>query len=181
VELSAIYGAYHERLVAYAAKLIGRDDAEDVAQEVFVKIGRSLHTLSDDAHLASWIYAITLNTVRDLVRARARAAEKESVVEMADPARRSPEEITARHEMVACYLDYVRRLPRAYYDVYALSELEELPVAEIAARLSVSAGAVKIRLHRARAMVHEALRRHCQCYVNDRGELMGEPKRDPGL
>jgi RNA polymerase sigma-70 factor (ECF subfamily) len=147
---------------------------------VFVKIARSLHTLSDDAHLASWIYAITLNTVRDLVRARARAPEKEGVVEMADSVRRTPEEITARHEMVACYLDYVRQLPRAYYDVYALSELEELPVAEIAARLSLSPGAAKIRLHRARAMVHEALRRHCQCYVNDRGELMGEPKRDPG-
>ncbi len=66
--LSEIYEKYHRKVVAYAAKLLGMDRAEDIAQEVFVKVGRSLGTLSDHAKLTSWIYAITLNTVRDQVR-----------------------------------------------------------------------------------------------------------------
>jgi RNA polymerase sigma-70 factor (ECF subfamily) len=173
-ELSRIFEAYHGRVVAYAAKLIGRDGADDIAAEVFIKVGRALDALSDEAKLTSWIYAITLNSVRDA--ARARASREAKLVATRDSGERTPEETALRNEMVACYLDHVRQLPRSYYDVYALSELEELSNAEIAARLSISVGAVKIRLHRARARLHEALRSHCRCYVNDRGELMAAPK-----
>lgn len=176
MDLSAIYDAYHDKVVAYAAKLIGRDDAEDVAHEVFVKIGRSLDTLAEESRLTSWIYAITINSVRDLVRARARTPEEESEEEVPDSVRRTPEEEALRSEMVACYLGYVKRLPRGYYDVYVLSEFEELSNAEIAQRLSLTVGAAKIRLHRARALLHEQLRRHCACYRNERGELMGTRK-----
>ena len=79
--------------------------------------------------------------------------------------------------MVACYLDYVKQLPPSYYAVYLLSEFEHLSNEEIARRLSLSLGTVKIRLHRGRAKLYEELRRNCQCYQNGRGELMGEPKR----
>jgi DNA-directed RNA polymerase specialized sigma24 family protein len=94
-----------------------------------------------------------------------------------DSRSRNPEQAAIRAEMVACYLDYVRRLPRRYSLVSALSELEDLTDRETAHRLSLSLGVVKIRLHRARALLHGELRRHCRCYRNERGELMGEPRR----
>lgn len=190
-DLSRIYDAYHAKVVAYAAHLLGRDEADDVAQEVFVKIGRSLDTLSDASKLTSWIYAITLNTVRD--RARHLSSRPDRVAAHAgrppedgdaelplsrieDTVSRSPEEAVARREMVACYLDYVKQLPEAYYEAYVLREFEDLSNEEIARRLSLSVGTVKIRLHRARARLHEVLRSNCRCYQNERGELMGEPK-----
>ena len=189
-ELSEIYEAYHRKVVAYAAKLLGRDQAEDVAQDVFVKVGRSLETLSDRTKLTPWIYAITLNTVRDHVRKSGVGAGRveslrgdreldgdpqDPVAELPDTASRNPEQAAARNEMIACYLDYVRRLPRHYGLAYALSEFEQLSNQEIADRLSLSLATVKIRLHRARALLHGELRRHCHCYQNERGELMGEP------
>jgi RNA polymerase sigma-70 factor (ECF subfamily) len=192
-ELAEIYERYNRKVVAYAARLLGMDEAEDVSQEVFVKVGRSLETLSDATKLTSWIYAITLNTVRDHVRKRAAGADRveptrgdpgeegeaqDPVARLQDTRSRNPEQDTARNEMIACYLDYVRRLPRHYYAVYALRELEELSNQEIADRLSLSLGTVKIRLHRARAVLHRELRRHCRCYQNERGELMGEPAAD---
>jgi RNA polymerase sigma-70 factor (ECF subfamily) len=79
--------------------------------------------------------------------------------------------------MVACYVEHVKRLPRDYYDVYVLAEFDQLPNARIARRLALPLATVKIRLHRARAKLHEELRRNCRCYYNERGELMGEPKR----
>ena len=79
--------------------------------------------------------------------------------------------------MVACYLDFVNQLPPDSRDVYILSEFEGLSDRDIARRLSLSVGAAKIRLHRARAKLNDELRRHCQCYHNERGELMAEPKR----
>jgi len=190
-DFSRIYEVYHGKVLGYAASLIGRDGADDVAQEVFVKIGRSLETLADSSKLTSWVYAITLNTVRDEARMRtARGArapggsgtppgggeEEGPLSRIPDGSARTPEEIAIRNEMVACYLDYVNELPRNYYDVYALREFENLPNEEIAKRLALPLGTVKIRLHRARARLHEALRRNCKCYYNERGELMGEPK-----
>ncbi|MDM7915874.1 MAG: RNA polymerase sigma factor [Candidatus Eisenbacteria bacterium] len=186
--LTGIYEAYHRKVVAYAAKLLGSDLGEDIAQDVFVKVGRSLDTLSDDAKLTSWIYAITINTVRDharkhgagrLVEAGAARGTGEEpgdpLLRLPDTTSPSPEQSAIRSEMVACYLDYVRRLPRRYYVVYALSELEDLSNQEIADRLSLSLGTVKIRLHRARALLYGELRRNCRCYRDERGELMGEP------
>jgi RNA polymerase sigma-70 factor (ECF subfamily) len=191
-EFSRIYRAYYGKVVAYAGQLLGRDEADDVAQEVFVKVGRSVDTLVDASKLTSWIYAITLNTVRDAARKRCsrpdrfpaspgpRQEETETesaIARIPDTRSRTPEETVARNEMVACYLDYVKQLPRSYHVVYVLREFEQLSNEEIARRLSLPVGTVKIRLHRARARLHEELRRNCQCYHNDRGELMGEPKR----
>ena len=189
-EFSRIYDAYRARVLAYAAKLIGPADAEDVTQEVFVKVGRSLGTLADPAKLSSWIYTITLNTVRDLARARASRAEvsspdRDAVSPETDADRRpgptangtlTPEEIAIRNEMVACYLDLVKQLPAQYYEVYALSEFEHLSNEEIAGRLSLTLATTKIRLHRARSRVNAELRKNCRCYYNERGELMGDPK-----
>jgi RNA polymerase sigma-70 factor (ECF subfamily) len=194
-ELSEVYEQYHGKVVAYAAKMLGADRAEDIAQEVFVKVGRSLGTLSDDTKLASWIYAITLNTVRDLARKCGRDANRvepipggsgkdegaeDPVSEAQDTATRNPEQAAIRDEMIACFLDHVRRLPHHYSLVYALSEFEDLPDREIADRLSLSLGTVKIRLHRARALLYDELRRNCRCYQNERGELMGEPTGNSG-
>ncbi len=190
-DFSSIYQAYHGRVLAYAAKLLGSDAADDVTQEVFIKIVRSLDTLADPSKLASWIYAITLNTVRDEARRRSarprclpgesnhEAGEEEAgdgLAGIPDQDSRSPEEEAIRNEMVACYLDHVKELPRNYYVVYALSDLEDLGNEEIARRLSLTRGTVKIRLHRARTQLHQELRRYCRCYSNRRGELMGEPK-----
>lgn len=190
-ELAQIYEAYHAKVVRYAAKLLGPDAADDVSQEVFIKIGRSLDTLADPTRLASWVYAVTLNTVRDAARRQAarpdrvsgsggpEAAARESedpLSRVADTRSRSPEEAAIRNEMVACYVKHVKRLPRSYYVVYVLSEFEHLSNDEIGRRLSLSLGTVKIRLHRARSKLNEELRRHCRCYHNDRGELMGEPR-----
>lgn len=186
-EFSRIYLEYRGRIVAYAAKLIGRDDAEDIAQEVLVKVSRSLDTLLDPSRLTSWIFAITLNTVRDAARKGAFRVASASVAPAADgepldprsgirdSAPRSPEENVVRNEMVACFLDHLGKLPHDYYEVYVLSEFEDLTNPEIARRLSLPLSTVKIRLHRARARLHEELRVHCRCYYNERGELMAEP------
>lgn len=182
-DFAGIYDAYHVKVRAYAAKLVGRDDADDVVQEVFLKVRRGLDALADPERFSSWIYAITLNTVRDNARARAsRPAPAPGDAEarlalVPDPAARTPEEAATHSEMVACYLDYVERLPRDYYDVYVLAEFDHLPNAEIARRLALPLSTVKIRLHRARAKLYEELRRNCRCYYNERGELMGEPKK----
>jgi RNA polymerase sigma-70 factor, ECF subfamily len=191
-EFSRIYDDYHARVRGCVSRLLGREEADDVTQEVFAKVARSLGTVAGPSRLASWIYAITLNTVRDVVRARASRVGRtagegtagrnepghDELSNASDPGARTPEEIAIRREMVSCYLDFVDRLPPAQREVYVLAEFEGLSSEQIAGRLSVSVATAKIRLHRARAGLYEELRRNCKCYYNARGELMGEPK-DP--
>jgi RNA polymerase sigma-70 factor (ECF subfamily) len=189
-----IYDAYHGKVRAYAAKLFGDEEADDICQEVFVKVHRSLDSLADPAKLPAWIHTITLNTVRDAARKRARGPlayaladdpfddqdESEPVVSrIPDPGARTPEEKAERAQMVACYLGYLEKLPPSYYRVYVLSEFEDLSNDQIAQQLGLSQATVKIRLHRARTQLNSELRRNCRCYYNERGELMGEPK-NPG-
>ncbi len=190
-DFTRIYEAYHQKVLRYAARLIGSEEAEDVAQEVFVKVRLSLETLANPSRVGPWIHTITLNTVRDVARklssrasrstvsaasARGEGDEEDPLSRLPDGKSRTPEETAIRNEMVACYLDYVNQLPLRYKEVYVVSEFEELSNDEIAERLSISLGTVKIRLHRARTRLFEALRRNCRCYANERGELMGAPK-----
>jgi len=182
-----VYETYHPRVVAYAARLVGASEAEDVAQEVFFRVSRSLHTLADRSRVLPWIFTITLNTVRDLARRRLshdvpRASSSdessepgEQLANIPDSRARTPEEAAVRAEMIACYFKYMKRLPRGQYEVYVLSEFAGLSNPQIAQRLTLPLSTVKIRLHRARTGLHANLRRNCQCYYNERGELMGEP------
>lgn len=185
-DLPRIYEEFRPRVRAWVVKLLGRDEADDVVQEVFIKVRRALPDLTDTAKLTAWIHAITLNTVRDAVRRRASRAQLAIVAPGPEAGRgddplggipdcscRSPEERALRSEMIECYLAYVDQLPPSYRGVYVLSEIEQLSNDEIARRLSLSVGAVKIRLHRARARLFEVLRRDCQCYANEHGDLMG--------
>jgi RNA polymerase sigma-70 factor, ECF subfamily len=187
LDFAQIYEAYHGKVQAYAAKLLDPDAAADVSQEVFKKVSQSLATLADPEKLAGWIFAITLNAVRDAARKRAssprpdaRSREEDASADPAaripDTASRTPEETAMHSEMVACYLDYVKQLPPPYYDVYVLSELEDLSNPEIARRLSLPVGTVKIRLHRARAKLNEQLRENCRCFYTEHGELLGDRK-----
>ncbi len=184
-----LYTRYYQRVRKYLRGIVGDAEAEDLAQEVFIKVNARLGTLKEDSKISSWIFKIALNTARDRLRkpttiapacSRAASQNTEPVEEAAerlpDSRLRTPEESLARSEMVQCYLDFVKELPPDFFDVYALSELEELPDKEISERLSLPLETVKMRLHRAREKLYGELRAHCRCYYNERGELMGGRK-----
>jgi RNA polymerase sigma-70 factor (ECF subfamily) len=184
-----LYAKYYKRVCKYLSGIVGDAEAEDLAQEVFIKVGAHLGTLKDESKVSSWIFKIALNTARDRLRKpttaapacnRAASQKTEPIEEAAerlpDSRLRSAEESIARSEMVQCYLEFVKKLPRQYLDVYALSELEELPDKEISERLSLPLETVKMRLHRARAKLYDELRAHCHCYYSEHGELMGHLK-----
>lgn len=177
---SEIYELHHADVLAWARRLIGADEAEDIAQEVFCRIDRSLPELRDPARLTAWIYAITLNAVRDAARRQAaRERRTDGAVEAAgaaEPAQPTPEDAVMRSEMIACYLEHVARLPARHREAYVLREFAELSIEDIARQLAVTVGTVKIRLHRARARLYEELRCDCRLFYTERGELMAEPR-----
>lgn len=188
MDYADVFTQYHDRLLRYLSGIVGSSEAEDMVQEVFVKVGRKLADLKDPSKLSSWIFKIALNTARDRLRRRSvgdrivlsdsceAEPDEDRIANLADSRSRTAEEGAVRSEMIRCYLNFVRQLPKKYYDVYVLSELEELPDKAISEKLSLPLETVKMRLHRARAMLYQELRAHCRCYYNERGELMGDLK-----
>jgi RNA polymerase sigma-70 factor, ECF subfamily len=190
MQFDDIHRTYHDRVLKYLRGIVGDAHAEDVAQEVFIKVHRGLDSLKDQEKLSSWIFSIALNTARDAMRSLksgvsvvdldggAGTPDRGPAIEqMADQRNKKYDEIIAKREMAQCYVDFVKKLPENYYDVYVLSEFEGLADAEIASRLSMSLQTVKIRLHRARTRLHEELRANCSCYCDSSGDLMCEPKK----
>ncbi len=187
-----IYAKHHPGILRYLARLVGRDEAEDVAQEVFLKVDRGLKDFRGEASVATWVYRIARNAALDRLRARPQrdrnAEEAEDFLADASPreacsglpdGQPSVERVLAGKEMGECVRGRVESLPRAHRDVLVMSELAGLTNAEIASRLGTSEGAVKIRLHRARTMLRKELGTHCTLYCDDRGEVACEPAPAP--
>ncbi len=190
MDYAEIYAQYFDKISRYLAGIVGPLEAQDLAQEVFIKVGNNVGKLKDPTSLSSWIFEIALNTAKDKLRHNSTqksaenrlvqlSAEEDQAGQKPDPHTRNPEEILEYSSMVDCYLRFVKALPVTQYDVYVLSELEELSDQEIADRLSLPLATVKMRLHRARVRLYRELRTHCRCYSNDRGELMGDLKTTP--
>ena len=169
-----VHADFRPQVQRYLARMVGEQEAEDLTQEVFVKINRALGTFRGESKLSTWVYRIATNTALDRLRdpafKRATADMRpgnesgestEDVVEtMADPL--SLEQQLCRKERYECYRDFIQNLPMNYRMVVALSELEDLAAGEIADILGLSLDVVKIRLHRGRARLLKALKGHCK-------------------
>jgi len=184
-----IYERFHPGVLRFLSRIVGEEEAEDVAQEVFLRVDRGLEGFRGESSMGTWIYRIARNAALD--RLRSRPAWLESVCQLRehvsneDPAdvmsqlpdeRASLERYLIGKEMSECIRGRIRNLPESYRRVLILSELVGMTNAEIASALGVSEGAVKIRLHRARSLLRKDLDTHCTLYHDERDELGCEPK-----
>lgn len=190
-EFPAIYTHYYEKIKRYMARMVHETEAEDLAQEVFVKVSRGLKDFKGRSSLATWIYKIAANTALDRLRVLSSQKETGQVepeknedeaggsllrTEDRNP---SPESSLIRKEMHDCIRGIVEGLQDSYRTVLLLSEFEELTNNEIAEVLGISADAVKIRLHRARTKLRKRMEVQCNLYRDERNELACERTSRP--
>jgi RNA polymerase sigma-70 factor, ECF subfamily len=168
-----IYDAYQPRILRHLVNLVGELEADDLTQEVFVKVSQALKNFRGESQLSTWIYRIATNTAIDRMRtASFRQDTRHRMLEDADEAEDkdvwtgeeipSLEQQLMRKEMYACFIDFVQNLPQNYQTVVVLSELGDLTNKEIAEVLGLSLDVVKIRLHRGRTRLLQELRTHCK-------------------
>jgi RNA polymerase sigma-70 factor (ECF subfamily) len=186
-DFSAIYRNYYPKIVGYLRRLVGELEAEDAAQETFVKVSRALDTFRGESSLSTWIYRIATNTAMDHLRKpssrNSRDVEERAVEEKEEtgPADEAPlhDTLLIRKDMNECIRGIVDGLPEDYRMVLLLSEFEGLSNAEIAEVLGVSLDTTKIRLHRARARLRKVLEASCTFYRDERNELSCDRKSAP--
>jgi RNA polymerase sigma-70 factor, ECF subfamily len=148
-------GTYRQ-VYTLAARLVGdRHEAEDVAQEAYLRVHRSLRAFRGDSSFQTWLYRIVANTAMTHLRKRGRfgelADEPETVLRLAD-SRPSEGEVDTDHVRVA-----LNALPDAQRVILLMKDAYGFSCREIADEMGVSEGAVKVRLHRARRRLKDSL------------------------
>ncbi len=157
----ALVGQLKARVYATAYRLMGnRQDADDQAQEVFVKVYRGIQDLDDPATVTTWVYRLTVNTCLDALRKRARSpnttaaappsADRDEGPQYAAPNAATPEEVALRRELRDCLEDVLQRLDPGDRAILVLRDVEEQAYQEIAETLAIGLSATKMRIHRAR-------------------------------
>jgi RNA polymerase sigma-70 factor (ECF subfamily) len=171
----AIFHQHARRIYHLARRLLSNDaDVEDVAQEVLLQVVRKLDTFRGESDLSTWLHRVTVNAALEyrrkqaLRRAREASASVRHMEERGRPVSpvplwgAEPDRQLISREMQERIEAAVRGLPEKYRGPVVLSYIEGLPNAEIGELLGLSLPAVKSRLHRARLLLREALRPHCE-------------------
>jgi RNA polymerase sigma-70 factor (ECF subfamily) len=159
---------YERRVYVMALSFLRNEaDAEDAAQEAFLKAFRNLASFRGEAKFGTWLVSITLNEARSRIRHRD-TIKMESLDEPPDdegrisPAllrdwREIPSEVLERKEVSHLLHQAVTALPPIYREVFMLRDVEGLSVNEAAGALDITIASVKVRLHRARMMLQKTL------------------------
>ena len=155
---------YRDPVFRLAVSILGQGfagDAEEVAQEVFLRVHRSLASFRGDSQLGSWIYRITFNQALNLkarVRYRAPHVSDEALAATASPEADAHEQLTDSQRDRAL-TECIDELPEVYQSALRLHYWLGTSVSEISVLLGVPENTVKSYLHRARrllyAMLHE--------------------------
>lgn len=152
----ALYAALAPRLYRTAVLLVGQDEADDLLQEVFLKIYRAREAFAPGGNVVAWSLAITRTTSIDRLRRRRRkerATDATVIAQRAACDTLSPECLARSHALSERVLAALRTLSEPLRSAYVLVRFEELSCAEAAVVLGTTTNAIKQRVHRAQDSV----------------------------
>ena len=133
--------------------------AEELTQDVFVRAWRKLGSFRGESAFSSWLYPIAVNTALSERRARVRRTARVFATDDLTPFEKAPEEKQAGPEAGFDLEAALRELPPGARAVFVLHDVEGYRHAEIARMMDIAVGTSKAQLHRARALLREALTR----------------------
>ena len=160
---SELVDRYQNRLLNFVYRTIGdRDRAEDLVQEVFIRVYRHLHRFDRSKKFSTWVYTIASNLAKNELRNRSRnplvlfqtmqgtADDEDRPLQFEDSTSR-PDDMYRKRHLRELVEDTVAKLPEHHRQVFVLRELEGKSYEEIAEITACNLGTVKSRLNRARS------------------------------
>ncbi len=156
-----ILNNHKNRIYSFMLRMTGNArDAEDIAQETFIKAFRNLKSYNSSYSFSAWLFGIARNGCIDFLRSKKRGVvsiDDENFKEIPDTANLIEEEVDCKIQQEKAE-ELIMSLPELYREVLLLSYKEELKGREIAEILRIPEGTVKVRLFRAKAFMKERLK-----------------------
>ncbi len=182
----AIHDEFRGRIHRYLCRMVGEAEAEDLTQEVFIKVDKALPAFRDESSVSTWLYRIATNAAHDHMRsASSRHESLHAELSDMDDAMASEgygggalhlDAALIRKDMNDCIRGIVDSLPEPYRTSLVLCDIEGLTNAEVAEVTGISLDSVKIRLHRARTKLRIEMEKKCVFYRDSRNELACDRK-----
>ena len=166
--------AYEQRVFRLLLRMLGRrDEAEDMAQEVFVQVFKAIGTFRGDSRLGTWIYRIAVNLCKNRMKylARRHAGEQDELEPAAErlPLNEGkgitfgestrPDQLVEGFQLERVVQTCIAELDADFREVLVLRDVEDLSYEELCEVTGLPEGTVKSRLHRARGMLKAAVGR----------------------
>lgn len=167
----SVWDAFHAPLQQFIRRRVSDEaTAEDVLQDVFLKIHQHMEMLKDVKKLEGWIYQITRNTIIDSYRS-SRPTTTFDAVEVLDLPEELPDDDVVS-ELLPCVRAMVRSLPEMDRQALVLTEYQGLTQKEMAERLGLSFSGAKSRVQRAREKLKQQLLECCHFELDRRGHII---------
>ncbi len=148
--------------------------AEDILQDVFLKIHTRIDTLQQHERVAAWIYQIARNAVADHYRARRPLAELPETLQAED--QYAGDDVV--RELLPCVAALVDALPEPYRQALRLTEYQGLSQKQLGEQLGISFSGAKSRVQRARAKIKQQLLECCHFQLDHAGRIIDyQPRR----
>jgi RNA polymerase sigma-70 factor, ECF subfamily len=151
-------------------------DAEDILQNVFIKIHENSVYLNDGTKLQTWVFRITNNAIIDYYRSTKSGMDYTTLADIASDEIQLNDDVKA--EAAACIKTILQHLPDKYREAIILAELTHLPQKDVAAALGLSLSGAKSRVQRARKKLKEMLLGCCQFEFDRRGGVIDYKRKN---
>ena len=185
MDTTTVWRDLHDPLLGFITRRVGSADAEDVLQDVMLRIHRHQDELDHLERVTGWVYRITTNAITDYYRKAVRREHPAGAdVHPADhdtapAARETPEPTDPRAELAGCLQPMIDRLPEKYRQVIVLTEYQGMTQTAAAAVLGLSVSGTKTRTQRARRQLKQALTDCCRIELDRRSSVTGfQPRHD---
>jgi RNA polymerase sigma-70 factor (ECF subfamily) len=164
--------AYEQRVFRLVYRMLGRrDEAEDMAQEVFVQVFKAIGQFRGDSKLSTWVYRIAVNLCKNRVKylARRHSDAQDELEPIADRSQFGdaqgvtyaavdrPDHMVEGYQVEVIVHRAIAELETDFREVLVLRDVEDLSYDEIGEITGLAEGTVKSRIHRARAMLKAAV------------------------
>jgi RNA polymerase sigma-70 factor (ECF subfamily) len=182
LDAEAVWLEFHERLLGFIERRVrSRETAEDILQDVMLRIHRRAGELERAEAVGAWVHEIARNAIIDRYRSARVRRERAAGMEVDREQAVEPEDETdVRGELSTCIAPLLRRLPASYREALALTELEGMTQADAAARLGLSVSGMKSRVQRGRVQLKRVLTECCEIERDRRGGITAyQPRRGP--
>lgn len=183
-DAEAIWRDMHGPLLGFIARRVSdRDTAEDILQDVMLRIHRHAGEITHVAAVGGWVHQITRNAIIDHYR-RAVVRREQPIgldieLDQPSPVVIEPDATQLHTELAACLEPLLAQLPEIYRDALRLTELDGLTQADAANRIGLSTSGMKTRVHRGRTHLQALFTRCCEIEFDRRGGIIEyEPPND---
>ena len=170
-----IWRTYHDGLLNFLRSRVHYDIAEDILQDVFVKIHSKIDSLKESTKLESWVYQITRNAAIDYYRSSRTMEELPEWLEDDTP---NPND-QVQQDLSSCLFPLIDRLPEKYRFALSRVEIEGTSQTELAKELGISISGAKSLVQRGRSQLKELLHDCCIVETNRLKQLVDYKQKKP--